>query len=1315
MCAEVYGVVFDDPTPKKNGRRGQKQGGVDVFVDAQDGRIGIQCKRYATGRLTFEHVKAEVEAADKAGTAITRLILATTADNDAALTKKVQEYSDERSRHGKFLVEIEFWGDITNRINEHPVLQEKYSPNAPGGVFHRLAVQGDQSHTAIQQMSADVQQLIALVKKQSSLGDDVMLPTARPDSANRLITQQLDHINTLIKSTRYREAMSMIEAIGQDMEPFDAHQKARWHVQRGVCTTHLVGADAGFKDMLAGAEIYPDDDRMAAAKIRGLILKGEKVVAVVAGQAALHRFPMSVSVWLAATQARTLNGEIVTEKDMPPQFANDAEVLQVLSWAATVRNDYPAALDFGLRAIGIPSAGFFPKSAALMAALSLATQDPVARSYGMIDPSVTDALRRIVQSFEPRAEYFWANQSAVVLPDETANLAYAYVLLNEPETALRILDESAAHFAETPRMLSVRLEALRAQKKEAEFLLLAGREIDRIEPEAFMLVAEVAANSGDTKTLKAIIDRMSAAGGNVDELKSLHWLALCQAGSIDQAIAAIDATDLQTVTSPIVLMNGIRVLLASDRREEAEGLLDRAAGMVPQTAPVELRMFLADLLYAAKRFVEAARIFEAYAPDDRFSELHKRLLRAYIRSGQRMRARQLLDRFPGRWSEDDETRSLAIELANLAGDWSRMLPLAEKEVEVAPSRAASWLLRLYVEMRAKPIASVMELLAKVPDNLQGSHRQILQTAAAEMRFGQVRKGMVRLYCLMRSNMDVPEVTEGFLVCILMHSGELPWMENQLPAVTPGASVVLESAHGQTTEISIDPEEAGELPQHSSFLNAADKQAAPLLGHKVGDEIEIVAGLGVTQRLKIVSISTAYRRLLNIAQEYAHRAFGGLPNIASVPIVKKDGELDLEQMHQMLKKRREHVEMVFATYQEQPATLGIVATALGVSPVDLVLEWPTGEDKPLHVFDGSHTVRLRAEQALAAPDAAAVIDIATLTELVHLRCEAALAAIPKVYVSAALKNALAELRRETESDRSMGTAVDVDGRLEIHEITDAHRRHRIDLLDRLQAAIDAHCEVCPSYGGHEIADSIAKLTGILGDDEYEAVLLAHERKTILLSMDYRLRAFATEAADIPGAWPQILLANAVAKQKISLNQYFSACATQLRGQRTNIWLNGELVLWMATQGHVELQDTVARIRKYLTAPTANPAAGVELLIDFLHRLCTRSTSPSVLRVLIEEFGEAICRHQRFNDFNFEQLRNGVDSMVSVVGTADSGINAYDQANVQFRQRLFRYLDQGLLSARERAQQPQKIRPSPLALMCVTKLPSIVFRAVPVIET
>lgn len=100
MCARIYVTVFNDPLPQTNGRRGQKQGGIDVFVDAPEGRLGVQCKKYADGALKFKHVEHEVSEADKANAPIVRLIVATTAMSDVVHLREVQDLTDARVAKG---------------------------------------------------------------------------------------------------------------------------------------------------------------------------------------------------------------------------------------------------------------------------------------------------------------------------------------------------------------------------------------------------------------------------------------------------------------------------------------------------------------------------------------------------------------------------------------------------------------------------------------------------------------------------------------------------------------------------------------------------------------------------------------------------------------------------------------------------------------------------------------------------------------------------------------------------------------------------------------------------------------------------------------------------------------------------------------------------------------------------------------------------------------------------------------------------------------------------------------------------------------
>lgn len=221
MCAQVYGVVFDDRMPKMNGRSGQVQGGVDVFVKEPGiGRVGIQCKKYALKPLKWADVVAEVEKADTQKTAIKKLILATTTLNDAALLKNVHELSDDREANGLFPVEIDFWEDICNHISRYPRLQDSYAPQTPGAAYHRQ----EASLNSIRELA---------VEANSRLLEFTGLPIARQDSANRLISDQLDRINNLLKANLYRDALNQLAVIGNDLAPFDAHQKARWYLQKG--------------------------------------------------------------------------------------------------------------------------------------------------------------------------------------------------------------------------------------------------------------------------------------------------------------------------------------------------------------------------------------------------------------------------------------------------------------------------------------------------------------------------------------------------------------------------------------------------------------------------------------------------------------------------------------------------------------------------------------------------------------------------------------------------------------------------------------------------------------------------------------------------------------------------------------------------------------------------------------------------------------------------------------------------------------------------------------------------------------------------
>lgn len=111
-----------------NGRRGQRQDGVDVFGTSNNGiSLGIQCKNTQNG-LSAAVVRAEVKNAESFTPPLQALFIATTAPRDSSLQEVVRELSEERISAGKFNVGVLFWDDISGDLSSNETEFFKHYP-----------------------------------------------------------------------------------------------------------------------------------------------------------------------------------------------------------------------------------------------------------------------------------------------------------------------------------------------------------------------------------------------------------------------------------------------------------------------------------------------------------------------------------------------------------------------------------------------------------------------------------------------------------------------------------------------------------------------------------------------------------------------------------------------------------------------------------------------------------------------------------------------------------------------------------------------------------------------------------------------------------------------------------------------------------------------------------------------------------------------------------------------------------------------------------------------------------------------------------
>jgi tetratricopeptide (TPR) repeat protein len=603
MCVMVYGDVFRDPLAKLNGRRGQKQGGVDAYIQSANGRIGVQSKRYKDGGLKLKHVEEEIAKAEACPTRIVALIVATTAANDATLGNQVMALSDERAAAGKFIVQIEFWDDIRLRIARSPALQRLYDPRAPGALFHDLASGQDAATQILASLSQHVLSL-----KSSVL--DTALPGALGSSPiNDVFTRQIDSIKDLLEATRYKEANDRLEMLGESFPLLDAHQKARWHVQRGVCRVHLFDGKGAAEDFIAASTIYPQDEKIAAAGIRGLALKHNYDEAIVVGTKAVAEWPASVDVWTAFAFAKVESGQQVGIDDVPPQMVSERRVLSFLCWAALDSKHNALAAKYGQDLLALPEPTLTEKTAAFTAALVWATENPIERDHGFINPGPKGALEGALRALEPRSENIWRNQSRASLPADASNLAYAYYLLDRYEDVLATCAEAAGYIPLPDRMISLKLVALKALDRIDELLELVPKYIAQIEPTAVAPIAEVASWCGRDDLIEKLAERARDDEDGYDRatISAFVGLAKINSGRREEALHAVEPLHCAEGKALGATIVAARVLLAAGEKDKANARLDEVLSFLSAKTSAEIRLMAADCLFFLKRYREAAK------------------------------------------------------------------------------------------------------------------------------------------------------------------------------------------------------------------------------------------------------------------------------------------------------------------------------------------------------------------------------------------------------------------------------------------------------------------------------------------------------------------------------------------------------------------------------------------------------------------------------------------------------------------------------------------------------------------------------------
>jgi len=884
------------------------------------------------------------------------------------------------------------------------------------------------------------------------------------------------------------------------------------------------------------------------------------------------------------------------------------------------------------------------------------------------------------------------------------------------QEAQKFVVEADAHGFKSPELLRVHVSALSELKKYDELLSLSHQRLPEFNSEALVILGELAAKKGNIDLLNNIasaVNSLNPADTEIFEIfKTFRWEALSRAGEIEAAVQEILREDIAQNGSIITTCVAGQVLKSAGRAIEADAVIRRAKFLVTVDSSEPDQLFLADLLYNAQQWSDAAKWYERLTPSGKkISGLHNKLLTCYVRTQNRSKAKAFLSSLSPDWIANDDTRRLAIELGQQAGDWTFLQPLANEQITAEPHLAKSWLFKLSIALKASTPAQFLNELRSVPELLEGSITSLAQLASLEIRYGEKDRGMRRLYHFARMNFDDPKALSSYFLSIITGPTELPFMDEHLTRIVAGSAVTLQDETGQILQVIIDPEHVNNAPIRENFFSPISPTAKALIASDLDEEIELpTLSFGGSRYVKVVAIQSAYRRMLHLAQERSS-SLNGLPDIKSVPIGSTgDFNKDYEYMLRELKRSNETSKEFFEYYRQGGLTLNGFAHYQGRSPIDVAIGWPN-QGTPIYTSTGTFEEQQVALGLLNRSEATYLIDALTIAELVKFNIQNLLELLPKVLITPSTHEILKAKLEEVTERRIVGTATEFDGRIQFIEFSQTHRQKQIDFANAMLDAVSRYCIVEPVYGELTLDEEFHKITDILQKEELDLVLLCQENNATLLTLDGRLRALLKQVAGIYGIWPQMLLMHGIQTGIISAGEGARATAQMFLSNRTLVMLNDGDLLWMLLQGGHYAQLGMQGFKRILASSDTDFESAVMVSLGFLKKLAPLQVQLGAFGELLSHFVEAALRNKQCTERFLKQIQQLIYEVTEQASSLQFG---YPPVNAIREQRIdmqCRFLLKKVLDAHELSKQPPVDRPILIRVLYCTKLPQVMMAIEP----
>lgn len=1110
MCLRFYRKHWRNESLALYAKRGEKQDGIDIHDPACLKPIrAVQCKHHEpTKTLPTAKIKEEVAKAEKSAIPLDTYVIATTAKKTRQAQDTVVALNSRPEGEKKFTVVIHFWEDISELLGQLNQVQ-----------VHFIIAGNDLKEAFVASMLHDPE-VRSLATHVLAVGNGEIAIGVFADIEQLLTERNFDAV---------RHELGKLPSKSEDLKKLPASDQYKVLRFRGKYALETGDYAAASKCFLEAYELQPDLDQAKQNQVLayGLIPDRERAFSL-ATQYAAAGLTTPYILCRLVDNAATLKHIRENDELFSAHLTTSLELNIALSHALRGFGDLAGAADAAERAIAID-----PQSAHANMCVGMTEHNAADSGTWKIRSA---HLRKAILHYDAALKDSLSKKYVGLIPEIYVNRAAVHAQLGDSTAAAKDY-RAAAEVVGKPSPYAARAVSYFLHEEEFasawELLELVDKESAK--GEFFTLMTEfhssvdIAERRGFLEEMKKLAER--------DWKRAIECRFHCVQWSLllkDSAFAASCITEKFQKDFPFQAYTALAwIALESGDKEAAIAHAGKAVEQgIPDAHPQEFRL-LARVLTKTGRHAQALDYLEKIAVPGLLNEHMKELIHCAQDLGRDDLLLRLCRELRETGQQDDLLRRLEIRLLDRYAP-EQGLAIVDELIQSSPT--APYFVA-YKNLLATRLGR-KDLLEFDPSKLPTadllSPREARLVVIPYMSARKYDDALTFLHGQLRHYFD-DEYAHGQFVFHFLTHAEKTSLGKPPAKIRTNCAVAIQVGDRAPRWVIIENNRPAVSRGELSESNELSKR---LLDREIGDVIEMPGAMVAVETATIRAIQTKYLRAFQDCWEHFRARFPESSVVQEMDLGSGD-QFDPTPMIESLKERRKYVQECVSVYRDNPCSLYLFSSKVGLTELDGIKALAGYPNAPVKC---SHTTAsdfdLAAEQGI--DNETIVLDMSALCTLTLADAWKHLAPGKRYVVSQATKERLDEWLREASDEKPNEggyAAVTDDGQLYIHETTPEQREARRAEREALKLMVEKHCTWKSSPAVASLSPKKRALyEKVVGFHNIEAICLAKDLGAVLWSDDHFNSLVAAADFGVRGVWTQLALKIFVAAANVSENDY-----------------------------------------------------------------------------------------------------------------------------------------------------------------------------------